>query len=242
MRSSFPYAALIVYFHTNLHGVRPQINAALESMQVCMVELLGDREFLGHNPPMKAKNEKHAQRQGRMDIETWLESALEALAAKGPQVLTVDKLCRELGVSRGSFYWHFKNRADFVQRLAEFWNAKFTLAVRDTVASAPVGPAERLMLLIETIQDSNVIRFDVPVRAWASTEPLAAEVVRQSDATRYRYVRSQFQELGFSGDELDMRTRTFVVFHSLDNSFTLGEGAKARKRRRKLRHRLLTSK
>jgi len=191
---------------------------------------------------MKATKNKDARHQDRMDIETWLESALEALAAKGPQVLTVENLCRELGVTRGSFYWHFKNRADFVRRLAEFWNAKFTLAIRDAVAGLPVGPAERLLLLIETIQDLNVIRFDVPVRAWATTEPLAAEIVKRADVARYRYVRSEFEELGFSGDELEMRTRTFVVFHSLDNSFTLGESAKARKRRRKLRHRLLTSK
>mgnify|MGYP001818805485 CR=1 FL=1 len=191
---------------------------------------------------MGGNKDKHAQHQGRMDIETWLESALEALATKGPQVLAVEKLCRQLGVSRGSFYWHFKNRAEFVQRLAEFWDARFTRAIRDIVAAAPVGPAERLMLLIDTIQDLDIIRFDVPIRAWANTEPLAAEVVKQSDATRYRFVRSQFEELGFSGDELEMRTRTFVVFHSLDNSFTLEESAKARKRRRKLRHRLLTSK
>lgn len=190
---------------------------------------------------MKSINRTQAKHNGRLDLETWLQRALEALAAKGPQVLTVEKLCRELGVSRGSFYWHFKNRADFVRRLAEFWDARFTLAVRETVASSPFGPAKRLLLLIETIQDLDVIRFDVPIRAWASTEPLAADVVKQTDAARYRYVRSLFQELGFSGDDLEMRTRTFVVFHSLEGAFTLGENSKAKKRQRKLRHRLLTS-
>jgi AcrR family transcriptional regulator len=177
----------------------------------------------------------------RMDLDTWLERALEALLAKGPQVLTVEKLCRELGVSRGSFYWHFKNRADFVRRLTEFWGTRFTQSIRDTVANAPVGPAERLMLLSEFIQDLDLNRFDMSVRTWANTEPVAAEIVRRVDETRYRYVRSQFKELGFSGDELEMRTRTFVVFHSMQDMFTLQESAEAGKRRRKLRHRLLTS-
>ena len=191
---------------------------------------------------MKSAHTKRAKHRRRLDLETWLERALEALAVKGPQVLAVEKLCHELSVSRGSFYWHFKNRADFVQRLAEFWEMRFTQAIRETVAIAPDGPAERLMLLIETIQDLDVNRFDMSVRAWASREPLAAETVKRVDQTRYEYVRSQFKELGFSGDELEMRTRTFVVFHSMQDMFTFQEGAEAGKRRRKLRHRLLTSK
>ena len=177
----------------------------------------------------------------RMDVETWLDSALEALSDKGPQALTVEKLCRELGVSRGSFYWHFKNRPDFVRRLTEYWGTRFTKSIRDTVANALVGPAERLMLLSEFIQDLNLNRFDMAVRTWANTEPLAAETVKRVDQTRYEYVLSQFEELGFSGDELEMRTRTFVVSHSMQDMFTFQEGAEDAKRRRKLRHRLLTS-
>mgnify|MGYP000659294694 CR=1 FL=1 len=129
---------------------------------------------------MKSADKKQAKSQGRLDVETWLEGALEALAAKGPQVLTVEKLCHELGVSRGSFYWHFKNRADFVRRLAEFWEMRFTQSIREIVAIQPNGPAERLMLLIETIQDLDMNRFDMPVRAWAATEPLAEEIVKRA--------------------------------------------------------------
>ena len=98
------------------------------------------------------------------------------------------------------------------------------------------------MLLSKLIQDLDVIRFDVAVRAWASMEPLAAEVVRQTDRTRYQFVRSLFAKLGFSGDDLEMRTRTFVIFHSFDGAFSIKEGAEVGKRRRILRDQLLTSK
>ncbi len=191
---------------------------------------------------MKSGRRTTTARKQRLDRETWLESTLEALASRGPQVLTLDKLCRALGVSRGSFYWHFKDRADFVQHLAEFWNSRFTVTIKETVAISPGGPAEQLLLLSELIQDLDVIRFDVAVRSWASMEPLAAEVVKKTDKTRYRFVRSLFAELGFAEDELDMRTRTFVIFHSFDGAFSLTEGAKARKRRRILRLQLLTGK
>ena len=191
---------------------------------------------------MKSGRRKTTLRKQRLDRETWLENTLEALATRGQQVLTVDKLCQALGVSRGSFYWHFKDRADFVQQLAEFWNNRFTVTIKETIAIAPGGPAERLFLLSELIQDLDVVRFDVAVRSWAGTEPLAAEVVKKTDQTRYRFVRSLFAKMGFAGDELDMRTRTFVIFHSFDGAFSRKESAKVRKRRRILRFQLLTAK
>ena len=190
---------------------------------------------------MKSTSKRRTQQKKRLDLEAWLELALEALATKGPQVLAVEKLCRELKVTRGSFYWHFKDRADFVRQLAEFWDNRFTVAIKETVAIAHGGPAEQLLLLSGLIQDLDVIRFDLAIRAWASTEPLAANVVRKTDKTRYAFVRSLFAKLGFTGDELDMRTRTFVIFHSFDGAFSIKEGANARKRRRMLREQLLTS-
>lgn len=191
---------------------------------------------------MKSSAKKASRSKTRLDRETWLERSLEALAKKGPQVFTVEKLCRELRVSRGSFYWHFQDRADFVQHLAEFWDTRFTVAIIETVSIAHSGPDDQLLLLSELIQDLDVVRFDVAVRAWASMEPLAAEVVRQTDRKRYKYVRSLFVKLGFSGDDLEMRTRTYVIFHSFDGAFSLTEGHDVRKRRRMLRGQLLTGK
>ena len=190
---------------------------------------------------MKSTSKKPTPRTDRLDEQTWLELALEALAVKGPGILTVEKLCRELGVSRGSFYWHFKNRTDFIRRMTEFWDQRFTVAVKETVAIADVVPQEKLLLLSEIIHDLDVIRFDVAVRALAALDPTAAEAVASTDKTRYRFVRSLFTKLGFSGDELEMRTRTFVIYHSFDGAFTVKDSSEAAKRRRKLRIQLLTS-
>jgi AcrR family transcriptional regulator len=191
---------------------------------------------------MKAARKKSSPKNQKLDRETWLARSLEALASKGPQVLAVEKLCRTLGVSRGSFYWHFKSRADFVQKLAKFWDQRFTVSLTETVASASNGPGERLLLLSELIQDLDVVRFDVAVRSWASVEPQAAKVVRATDQTRYQFVRAMFAELGFTGDDLEMRTRTFVIFYSFDGTFSLKEGERLMKRQRLLRHQMLISK
>ena len=60
-----------------------------------------------------------ASKKMRLSRESWLQQALEILA-EDPQHLRVDEVARRLGVSKGSFYWHFKNRSDFV--LARYCN------------------------------------------------------------------------------------------------------------------------
>ena len=170
-----------------------------------------------------------------------MAAALEALAEQGPRVLTIDKLCDHLGVSRGSFYWHFKNRNDFVESLVIFWDVRLTDELAHLSQQFEGGPRDKLRFLTEMLTNTNAGRYDVPIRAWASRNELAAKAVRKSDKTRYAYVRSLFEELGFEGEELEMRTRTYVVFYSLERAVTLRETAKQRSRRLALRHQMLTS-
>ena len=184
---------------------------------------------------------KSKQPKARLSREGWLAAALDALADQGPRVLTIDKLCNRLGVSRGSFYWHFENRNDFIQSLVFFWDARLTGELAQLSESFEGGPLDKLNFIAEMLTSTNAGRYDVHIRAWASRNELAAKAVRKSDKTRYSYVRSLFQELGFKGEELEMRTRTFVVFYSLERAITVKETSKQRSTRLALRHRLLTS-
>ena len=56
----------------------------------------------------------------RLAKADWLEKALQILAFEGVTKLTIDPLVKEIGVTTGSYYWHFKNRADYIQCLAEY--------------------------------------------------------------------------------------------------------------------------
>ena len=68
---------------------------------------------------------KHATHSGtvpaRLSKEEWLARALEVLGKKGAGELTIESLARHLGVTKGSFYWHFRDRADFFRQLIEYW-------------------------------------------------------------------------------------------------------------------------
>ena len=152
----------------------------------------------------------------RFSREDWLTLALETLSKRGNSRLTIDRLVTDLGVTKGSFYWHFDNRADFIEKLLEYWAKKFTHDFIDQINALQGGANERLYGLMELLTTSDASQYDVAVRAWAAQEPAVAIVVRQVDMARLGYVKSLFRELGFEGDELTIRSRAFLYWGSFE--------------------------
>lgn len=148
----------------------------------------------------------------RFKKEEWLARALEALGKKGAGELTIESLARQLGVTKGSFYWHFKDRDDFFRQLIDYWDQKFTQTVIDEIAERDSPPQERLLELMRLVQKKRLDRFEMPVRAWAQQNPALAPLVRKVDRHRVEFVERLFVEMGFNVDEADLRTRIFLSY------------------------------
>ena len=161
-----------------------------------------------------------SQKKPRLTREAWLAKALDTLA-DDPEHLRVDEIARRLNVSKGSFYWHFENRADFVRALAEYWRDTNTVTVADAAANYAGSPEERLYQLMRRIVEEKAAQYDLAVRAWARHEPDILPVIREVDEIRFRTVREIFAGMGFEEPDLGVRTRTFVVAHSFDQLLTI---------------------
>jgi AcrR family transcriptional regulator len=154
-------------------------------------------------------------RKPQFDRESWLRSALEILAQKGQAKLRVNDIVADLGVTKGSFYHHFKDRAEFVQALVEYWSDALTGGVIAQVEDLTNRSAEdRLLFLMQAIQRERLFRYDIAFRSWAAQEPPVAAMVEEVDTLRYKFVRSLFSEMGFKGNDLEDRVRIWLVFHS----------------------------
>jgi AcrR family transcriptional regulator len=158
------------------------------------------------------------------DREAWLRAAMEVLAQEGQAKLRVDRLAKQLGVTKGSFYHHFASRDDFVRSLISLWSSDFTDRVIKQLGTE-VPASERLLHLMQLIEAEGLDRYDIAFRSWAAQDEMVAEEVRKIDAARYRYVRSLFAELGFKGRELRERVRIWLVFHSAQRTVHLPENA-----------------
>lgn len=158
---------------------------------------------------MTQKNE----RGGRLNKDEWLAQALDILALEGRAKLRIDAICSALGVTKGSFYWHFKNRDDFVRSVVEFWSARFTEPIIAQVAQMDGTARGRLEALMHTVSEGGFARYDVSIRAWAAQDPdLVAEIVKTVDRRRLAFARSLFTEMGFKAQESEMRARACIAY------------------------------
>lgn len=178
----------------------------------------------------------------RLSRQEWLQRALDILATEGQAKLRVRELVDRMGVSTGSFYWHFKNRADFVTQLVDYWAEFSTQQIAVKMRSATGNATSRLLALMRAIEEGDLGKYDLPIRAWAAQEPAVAQTVRKVDRLRISIVRELFGEMGFSGRELEMRALTFAVYHSLEQGFQERPSKAKRKGLIELRHALFTRK
>ena len=167
----------------------------------------------------------------RLNRQEFLTRSLEVLSKEGESELRIDRLVNALGVTKGSFYWHFKDRAEFVQALAKHWEKWSTDRVVEELEAVAEDPRQILLELHKSVTRDDLTRYDLVMRSWATHESEVARVVRSVDRTRSRFVGEQFRRLGYEGDELDIRTRTFVVTTSLWSVINRGESQRLRRRR-----------
>ncbi len=139
---------------------------------------------------------KQTKKELRHSAEDLLDAALKLLETESVQQLTIDSLCRKIGVTKGSFYHHFTNRADFLERMLEHWVEGGTLASIEA-ADKGADATERFNLVVES-SHKQPSGTETSIRAWALCDPFAQKYVDRVDRMRIEYLRSIFEEV--SGD------------------------------------------
>lgn len=117
-------------------------------------------------------------------------------------------------MTKGSFYHHFRDRSDFVAKLTDYWASKFTEVVIRKAGAFPGTGYEKLAEVMRLVAENGLDKYDIAFRSWAAQDPSVAEVVRDVDLARYRFIRSLFEEIGFTGIDLEVRVRTWLVYAS----------------------------
>jgi AcrR family transcriptional regulator len=156
----------------------------------------------------------------RLSRDTWLQQALDILS-EDPEHVRIDELAERLGVSKGSFYWHFENRSQFISAMAEYWRDRDTANVAAAIARIHGSAEDRLHTLMRHILEDKLGQYDLAVRAWARHEPSIKPIVREVDNIRLKASNELFLEMGFDEAEARMRARVFVICHSLEGAMSV---------------------
>ena len=142
----------------------------------------------------------------------WLHAALESLRKGGVAGVRVERLAVELGITKGSFYWHFRNREELLEALLEHWSREMTDVEFERIEALKAGLAGRLLALAEDVLEKGMGRYDPAIRAWARTDRKVAAAVAQVDRRRVRALTGFFEQGGFKAAEARIRARLFYTF------------------------------
>jgi len=147
---------------------------------------------------------------GNLSRDDWLEKALDVVSRAGGARLRIQGLVDEVGVTKGSFYWHFKSREDFILSLIDYWHERYTLTVSNFLDTHEGSAKEKLYTLLNMVFVQKLTRHDLAIRAWAIEEPAIRLRVKKTDDFRLDYVRDLLKEIGFGEEAADFRARLFL--------------------------------
>ncbi len=154
-------------------------------------------------------------RRGRSKAD-WLEAALEVLRTSSIHNLTVERIAAQLGIAKSGFYWHFENRDELLEAVLDYWIHETTEIAATNVDMLKMEPKSRLVATAEMILKFDLARYDIPIRQWAMEDKRAEKAVRKVNKLRFEYIRTAFAELGFTGEDLELRARLFTVYQSFE--------------------------
>lgn len=188
-------------------------------------------------PESKANS---TQRKARVSRTEWLEAALEVLKDNGIEAVRVERLAARLGVAKSGFYYHFRDRNDLYQKMLDHWLALDASPLLKERLFKSATPEERLKITAEVVDDAQLSQFDAAIRQWARKDLKVRRIWRREMNKRLDHLRGIFALLGFEGDDLEMRVRTFVGYHVSEREIFGDLSKKERDALRDMRIRLLT--
>lgn len=143
----------------------------------------------------------------RKTKENWLAVGYATLGESGAAALTIDNLTRRLGVTKGSFYHHFRNYQDFQEQLLDYWVQVSTTNVV-TFAGAGGNLLEVFGRFLASLENTSPSQ-EIAIRAWAMQDAGVAAYLARIDGLRVSQAQRWFQPVARDDGEAQLMARTF---------------------------------
>jgi len=157
---------------------------------------------------LASKNSADASPAGKLDVDAWTSAALDLLAEQGIDGVRVDVLARKLGVTKGSFYWHFKTRDDLHIAMLGRWKRRATLDLIQWL-NRDREPADRLKRLMRLPfageKSTQAVDVELAIRLWGRRDSRARDSLEEVDELRVAYIAKLIEASGIPADEAHAR-------------------------------------
>lgn len=172
--------------------------------------------------------------------EDWITAAWNMLGEVGVDGVRVEPLAKKLGVTKGSFYWHFKDRQQLLDALLDRWFAVWEEQMAPDLESS-VEPADRIWQLFRSVVGRSTRGQTVSLRLWSHSNPEIARRIEERDRKRLDFLSQQLKQMGFS--EAEARTRGQIYQAIMTGEYLRSGGLPLKERIERAReyHRVLSS-
>ena len=183
-------------------------------------------------PAKRATGNRAGSRSARLGRDAWVAAGRRALIAGGVAAVRVEPLAAALGVTTGSFYWHFRGRDALLRALLADWRERNSAALQGAVDRHRRDPVAAMRALVHVWIDEAGYSpaWDAAVRDWARTSRPVAALVRRVDEERIRLLQRLFRRFGYAAAEAFVRARV-TYFHQVGYYALHIEESRARRRR-----------
>jgi AcrR family transcriptional regulator len=146
------------------------------------------------------------ERTARLSADDWAQAALDQIAEFGVVSVAVEPLARRLGVTKGSFYWHFPSREALLQAAMERWEKAEQETVFGSLEKVP-DPRERLRALFQVVAHEAKSHIIYSELLKALDHPTVAPVIGRVSQRRFDYLVASFRQAGLSRTDAQHRAR-----------------------------------
>jgi len=146
----------------------------------------------------------------RLSADDWVRAALDVMVDEGIAGVKIQRLCDRLGVTKGSFYWHFEDLDAFLSEVARQW-AEDGPGLADSLDDEP-DPDRRLFLAMRLFAKPRNRNLARAMRDWAQNDDRARAAIRKSDEAVFDQLKTALHRKGFDDDEAEVRAK--ILYYS----------------------------
>jgi AcrR family transcriptional regulator len=147
--------------------------------------------------------------------DEWIAGATELMSDRGIDGLRVEVLAKALGVTKGSFYWHFKDRQDLLAGVLQVWRDGRIRDIDKQTAASPGQERKQLQHLIDVYSAARSrkgMAIELALRDWARRDADAARIVEEVDDYRLECTRRLYRACGFDAQEAKARSLMLYAY------------------------------
>lgn len=153
---------------------------------------------------------------------------MQMLSGLGEDAIKIDKLCKDLKLTKGAFYHHFKNIEEYTMQLMQYWQVTKTENIINT-ANSEADFEKKVEKLNNMVIDEDHL-LEIRIRAWGIRNAKVNEFIKLVDQKRLVYLKSLYLEKNFAEEQADALAKleyaAFVGMQQLFHDLPLAQKSK----------------